>query len=114
MENYLIAQNADKALLAERGQQPGGLNDSVRRFLIGHLANYVISIYGFAVTKVQVVEFCKVVLILFPSLSLKNGDDSDTVSFGLNKLNELLIDESFSQIRTYCVIQRAEVIYTIK
>lgn len=79
IENYLIEHNADKALLAERGH--GSLNDSIRRNLIGHLADYLTSIYGLlTVTKGQVDEFCKQVIILFPSLSLKNGDDSDTVS----------------------------------
>lgn len=80
IENYLIDNNADKALLEEREKKPGGLSEPVRRFLIGHLADYLIALYGMSATKSQMMIFCRAVIVLFPSLSLKNGDDSDTVS----------------------------------
>lgn len=81
IENYLVEHNADKALLAERERKPGGLSDSIRRFLIVHLADYLVSLYGLlTVTKSQMLFFSKSVIILFPSLSLNNGDGTDTVS----------------------------------
>lgn len=81
----MVENNADKALLEEREMNLGGLTDSTRCFLIRHLANYVVSLYGLqTVTRAQLIEFSKLVLILFPSLSTKNGNDKDTVSWKKN------------------------------
>lgn len=88
IENYLIEHNADRALLAERENLPTGLPKLTRCFLINHLADHLVSVYGLTtVKKEQMLQFCKEVIVLFPSLSLKNGDDTDTVSRLSNKLN---------------------------
>lgn len=79
VESYLIDNNADKAILEEREGNPTGLVDATRRSLIGHLANYAISAYGLSnVTRQQLMQFSEAVIVLFPSLSLKNGDKGDT------------------------------------
>lgn len=94
IENYLIEHNADQALLAEREQLPTGLPKSIRCSLINHLGDYLISLYGLTtVKKEQMLQFCKEVIVLFPSLSLKNGDDSDTVSYQVNKLTKSAVNK---------------------
>lgn len=81
IENYLIEHNADQALLAEREQLSTGLPKTIRRFLINHLVDYLVSLFGLTtVKKEQMLKFSKEVIVVFPSLSLKNGDDTDTVS----------------------------------
>lgn len=76
----MIEKNADRAILEEREKQPGGLSDSTRQFLMSHLADYLVSVHGLSLTRSQTLLFCKSVIILFPSLSLGNGDDNVTVS----------------------------------
>lgn len=72
IESYLIEKNADKAILEEREKNIGGLTESTRRFLIGHLADYAVSVFGLNVTRIQLIPFCKAVVAVFPSLNLAN------------------------------------------
>lgn len=80
IETYLIEKNADKAILEERERNIGGLTESTRRFLIGHLADYAVAVFGLNVTWSQLVPFCKAVVALFPSLNLGNDKIVNVVS----------------------------------
>lgn len=74
----MIENNADRALLEEREGKAVGLSDSTRRFLVGQLADYVISVYGLlSVTPFQLAQFSKSAAILFPSLHV---DETNSVS----------------------------------
>lgn len=76
----MIEKNADKAILEEREKNIGGLTESTRRFLIGHLADYAVSVFGLNVTRSQLLPFCKAVVALFPSLNLGNDKIVNVVS----------------------------------
>lgn len=110
IENYLIDNNADKAILEER---EGDLSLPTRRFLITHLANYVTSVHGMDVPRAKLVPFCEAVLDVFPSLNLGNAKEKNIVS-EQQKRKEAITLMIFLLNRICCVIRKEMGIYRPK